>query len=430
MRTGMMVAGIVVGIAVLTIVIAIGEGAQRRVSSSLERVGLGEVIIVMSTNRGGMPGSEQMQSGGQSMQSSGQSMQSGAQSMQSGGQEASVSQERSLESSRQGSESTLTAGDVDALRQISGVNLVSPFFRERDLEVSYASQSHVTELYGVEPGWEWLNNWVVAQGSFFTEQELDAANRVVILGQTAVDYLFPPGEDPVGASIRIQNANFEVIGVFEAKGTGSSGKDTDDLVVIPATTFSERLIRRANYDQILVQPAKADSIKMVAGDVQAVLQQEHGIAPQAEDDFSLRIPTEMMQMRQGLSDTMKIFLWIAALISMGIGGIVIMNIMLVSVGERTREIGLRKALGARQQDIRNQFLFEALAVSLLGGFLGVFAGLGGASLVQVFAGMPTVVSWNVILAGALFSTSVGVIFGLQPAKKAALLDPVEALRSE
>lgn len=415
LRTALMVAGIVIGIAVLTVIFAIGEGAQARVSQSLERMGTEDLIIVMSRDRGGIPGG----GGGGGMPGGGQEQQ--GQKQGEGG--------ISGGSSGIQQESTLTARDVEAIRQINGINLVSPVFTERDSEINFGSQAHTTVLYGVEPGWEQLNNWVLQSGSFFTGYEVDAAERVVVLGQTVANILFGAGVDPIGESIRIRNTVFEVTGVFEPKGAGSMGRDADDIAVIPFATFS-RLLNRSTYDQILLQPANMGNVNRVAEEVTAVLREEHRLGPQDEVNFGVRIPVELMQLRQGLSDTMKIFLAIAALIALVVGGVVIMNIMLVSVGERTKEIGLRKAVGAREKDILTQFMIEAVTVSLLGGLIGVFAGLIGSWFVRVFAQMPTAVSWKVILVAAFFSVLVGIIFGLQPAKKAASLDPVKALRSE
>lgn len=410
LRTALMVTGIVVGIAILTVIVAVGEGAQARVDRNLERMGVADVILITSGSGGGIPG------GGTGDPRSGQG----------GGQD---SQRGAAGGYPGGGSSSLTPQDLDAIRQVTGVRAAIVVFRERAVETRYGSQSHETILYGVKTGWDNLNNWEIAQGNFLSDQEVAAAERVVVVGSTVAEKLFG-AENPIGQSIRIQNVNFEIIGVFNSKGAGAMGQDTDDLAVIPATTFSERLYKRTNYDTIQVRPDNPGKINEVAEDITLVLRDMHGIVPPAADDFNVRIPAELLQIRQGISSTMKIFFAFASLISLVVGGVVIMNIMLISVGERTKEIGLRKALGARKKDIMTQFLAETVVVSLLGGFFGVVAGIGGSWLVRVLAQIPTVVSWKVIALATVFSILVGILFGLQPAKKAGSLHPVDALRNE
>lgn len=413
MRSALMAAGIVVGITVLTIIFAIGAGAQARVGTALERVGIGNVIIVTSRSGGGM------MIGTRGGPGEGTRIMPGT--------------------SQQGvsppgmPESPLTAADVSALRQLNGVEIVSPVSSQRNVEIRFGAQIYTTDLYGVEPGWERLTNREIARGRFFTESEMEMAERVVVLGQTVVDELFAEGEDPLGQAIRIGKTSFEVIGIFAAKsleGMIVRGMTSDDVAVIPITTFNRSVSKDSAYSSILVQPTNVNKISAISEEMRKALRQERRIGPGDDEDFGITIPREVVQTRLGISGTMTIFLAVASIISLAVGGVLIMNIMLVSVGERAREIGLRKALGARKKDILKQFLLEAVAVSLVGGIIGIISGAAGSALVEFFTGMPVVVSWSVVLSGAFFAVLVGILFGLQPARKAAALNPVEALRSE
>jgi len=408
MRSVLMIAGIVVGITVLTIVLAVGTGAQQRVQTIIKGVGIGDVIIVSSRP--------------------------GAMGAQVGGGSAGVPPTTTTIRG-QHQESALTIEDVEALRQINGVKTVSTIAMEREVNIKFGSHTYTTGLYGVEPGWEELTNQKIAHGSFFTERELEMAERVVVLGQTVANNLFTGGEDPLGQTIRIENTPFEVVGVFESRDLEGMtirirGMTSDDIAVIPGTTFHQRFSGDSVYSSILVQPTSVRNIGEISEKVRQVLRQARGLSADDDDNFGITIPAEAIGMRLGISDTMMIFLVVAGLISLGIGGVVIMNIMLVSVGERTREIGLRKALGARKKDILKQFLLEAVVVSLVGGIIGIISGAVGSALVEFFTGMPVVVSWSVILGGAFFAVLVGIVFGLKPAQRAAALNPVDALRSE
>ncbi len=340
---------------------------------------------------------------------------------------------------RQGSETSiaLTLEDAEAIqREVPGVVAVSPEVKVKLHAVS-AIRNWKAEIYGNSPEYFDIRQWTLAAGELFTDQDVRAGNTVAVLGSVAAQELF--GEElPVGETFRIQNVPFTVIGVLEAKGETASGDDQDDSIIIPITTAMQRLIGRRTaligLRRINIEAASPEVMPEMVVQITRLLRQRHDIDPSIKDEqieeFKIKSQLELAEAATASTRTMTLLLAGIASVSLLVGGIGIMNIMLVSVTERTREIGIRMALGAYPRDIRQQFLVEALTLSCLGGLLGIAAGLAGANVAAAMQHWPAVISLDSILIAFLFSGAVGVFFGFYPARKAAQLDPIEALRYE
>jgi len=330
-----------------------------------------------------------------------------------------------------GSASRLSDSDVEALRSdVPSVAYVSASNRS-NAQVVYGNANWATSIQGAEIDWPFIRSWNVASGQFFTEQDNRTSAKVCVLGSTVAQQLFGD-EDPVGKMVRIKNIPFRVVGVLEPKGGSVMGQDQDDIVVAPYQTVQKRLSRQQSVGMILASAASDESVEAARQEITALLRQRHRINPAMgqEDDFAVRSQTEMLAQAEMQSKTMSWLLWSIAGVSLLVGGIGIMNIMLVSVTERTREIGVRMAIGARGADIRAQFLVEAVVLAILGGSVGVGFGVGIQKLVGRFAGWPVVVDLRAIALAFFFSAIVGVLFGFWPALKASRLDPITALRYE
>ncbi|BBB92172.1 MAG TPA: ABC transporter permease [Methylomusa anaerophila] len=328
-----------------------------------------------------------------------------------------------------GSNISLTLRDSQAIaREIPGVGLVAPgVFRQ--YQVVYGNKNWVTLVQGTTPEFIGVRNFNLEKGTFFTFKDVDTRARVMVLGKVAADNLF--GEiNPVGKTVRINKAPFRVIGVLEAKGQSPSGHDLDDLAVIPITTAQERVMGITYLNSISVTAAGADVIDQVQADITGLLRTRHRIAANTTDDFTVRNLTSIMATADETSKTITLLLGNIAAISLLVGGIGIMNIMLVSVTERTREIGIRKALGATYRNILFQFLIEAGVIGVTGGIMGIGLGIAGSRIIAAVAHWNTVISFASIFLAFGFSVGIGLFFGLYPARKAALLDPIEALRYE
>jgi putative ABC transport system permease protein len=269
----------------------------------------------------------------------------------------------------------------------------------------------------------------VDSGDFISDEDVRGLARVVLLGQTVARELFGDA-DPVGETVRIENVASKVKGVMAKKGASPEGGDLDDRVTIPITTFARRLYNVTYLSNIVVQLQDVSRMPETAAAITKLLRERHHIVPPKQDDFGVRTPEGMVKVFAGTTQTLTLFLGIVSAIALLVGGLVIMNIMLVSVGERTREIGLRRAMGARRKDILTQFLAEALVVSVSGGVIGTALGILGTLIVRVATKTPAVVSWQALGLSAFFSITIGVVFGVHPARRAAFLDPVEALRTE
>jgi len=326
-------------------------------------------------------------------------------------------------------ESTLTVQDIDAIRnECPSVAYVSPSVREA-AQVVAGDLNWGTSVYGVDVDWPLIRAWNVADGDFFTDVDVRTAARVAVLGATVADNLFPAG-DAVGSSIRIKNVPFRVAGVLDRKGGNMMGQDQDDQIIAPYTTVMKQLQGRARIGQVLISARSAAAVAQAQIEIEALLRQRHRIPPGQESDFTMRSQEEIASTSAQTSKTLSILLGSAAAISLLVGGIGIMNIMLVSVTERTREIGIRLAIGAKGKHVLLQFLLEAMALSIVGGAIGVALGLLVPNLVSRFAGLPTQVSPGSVLLAFAFAAAIGIFFGFYPARKASRLDPIDALRYE
>ncbi len=384
LRSMLTALGIIIGVGAVIAVVSIGNGAKKQIEAQISSLGQNIVTV--------FPGSSS-----------------------SGGSRGGS-----------GSMSTLTPEDADAIkREINGVVAVSASVRDRQQIIANGLNWNTT-INGESPDIVSIRTWEIQSGAFFTEADVKSTAKVAVIGKTVVDQLFP-GEDPVGQTIRIRNLPFKVIGVLKPKGFNFFGSDQDDVVMVPYTSAMRRVTRRTNLSSIYIQAATPELMSIIQEDVSSLLQQRRA---GREPDFTVRNQQELAETATKQSETMTLLLSIIAGVSLLVGGIGIMNIMLVSVTERTREIGIRLAIGAHDSDIRLQFLIEAVALSLLGGALGIASGIGLSQLVANNYGIPAEVSILSIVLAFGFSACVGILFGFYPAYKASQLDPIDALRFE
>lgn len=292
-----------------------------------------------------------------------------------------------------------------------------------------AERSWGSQVFGVNTSFTTIRNWGIANGQMFTDQDYRSGNKVCVLGSTVALNLFP-GIDAVGQIIRIQNVPFRVSGVLEQKGQLASGQDQDDIIIIPYTTFQKRLGVSREIDYIYVSVRTAQDMPAAIEEIREILRNAHRIPPWGDDDFSIRTQEQVNELAKSISKTVSVLMFIVASISLVVGGIGIMNIMLVSVTERTREIGIRMAVGATEKDILLQFLVEAIVLSLMGGIIGLIIGIVTGQLLVLFTGWNVIVTLASVLVSMGFSAGVGIFFGFYPARKAASLNPIEALRFE
>jgi putative ABC transport system permease protein len=325
--------------------------------------------------------------------------------------------------------SNLTEEDAEAIRrECPAVAYVSPNIRTAGQmlagELNWSSQ-----VYGVGIDWPFIRSWNVNQGGFFTDSDVRSGAKVAVIGTTVADNLFPNG-DAVGSIVRIKNVPFRVVGVLEKKGGSMMGSDQDDMVVAPYTTVMKRLMGQNRLGMLIASAASADDVQDAMDQIDALLRQRHRIAPGGDADFMLRSQEEMAKANQQQVNIMRNLLLGIAIVSLFVGGIGIMNIMLVSVTERTREIGIRMAIGARGRHVLLQFLFEAITLSVFGGLIGVLFGVGVATFIEKFLKWPMVVSPTAIVVAFVVAATIGIFFGFYPARKASRLDPIDALRYE
>ncbi len=389
MRSLLTALGIIIGVACVVATIGIGEGARVQAESQLQSLGTNFLMIFPGTTTS-----------------------SGARS-------------------GWGSNSKLSEQDVDAIRQeVSSVSYVSASIRTV-AQVVYGNQNWSTSIQGGEVDWTAIRSWNVAEGQFFTDADNRAAAKVCVLGRTVATTLFGD-EDPIGKMIRIKNIPFRVVGVLEPKGGSMMGQDQDDTVIAPYQTVRKKIMGTTAVGMIMTAVSSPEFVSQAQDEISALLRQRHKINKAAgqEDDFMIRSQTEMLAQAEQQSRTMAVLLWSIAGVSLLVGGIGIMNIMLVSVTERTREIGVRMAIGAKGSDIRAQFLVEAVVLAVAGGLVGIGLGVGIQQAVAKFAGWPVLVSSTSVSLAFLFSALIGVTFGFYPALKASRLDPIEALRYE
>ncbi|PYJ63510.1 MAG: multidrug ABC transporter substrate-binding protein [Verrucomicrobia bacterium] len=389
LRSGLTALGIIIGVGAVITMVGIGNGAKAQVEAQV--ASLGQNVIQVSAGSS----------------SSHSSVRLGL-----------------------GSSSTLTVDDADALeREIADVVVVSPEVRITT-QVVAGNRNWSTQIYGESPDYFSIRQWPLEDGAIFTEQDVRGATKVAVIGSLAAEELFGD-EDPVGEIVRIKNVPFTVVGVLTSKGASASGSDQDDDIIIPYTSAMKRVIgQQTNLRRINVQAADADALEEVETQITALLRQRHHIETGKDDDFIVRDQQEIAEAATATARTMTLLLGAVAGVSLIVGGIGIMNIMLVSVVERTREIGIRLAVGARSRDILRQFLMEAFALSSIGGGIGIVLGISASECLSLVAEWPTLVSLEAVVIAFLFSAAVGIFFGFYPARKASLLDPIEALRYE
>jgi putative ABC transport system permease protein len=387
LRTGLTMLGMIIGVAAVITLVAMGNGAQSVIEDQIKGAGTNMITI----NAGNFT------SGGVRQGS--------------------------------GAASTLTEADADAIRmEIADVQYIAAGVQQR-AQVVAGNQNWFTRIQGTDVDLPLIRAWPTKTGAFFSPQDVQGAAKVAVLGSTVNDQLFGPEVDPVGQVIRIRNQPFKVIGVMSSKGQGM-GEDMDDQILAPYTTVQKKLLGINYIQSITVSAATAEGTTRVADSIAVVLRTRHGIAPGGDDDFIIRTLEEMADVRTQAMGTMTTLLAGIAGVSLIVGGIGIMNIMLVSVTERTREIGLRMAIGAKGRDVLLQFLVEAIALSLIGGGLGIALGFGLAEGMQRWMSWPAKVPPNAVAVAFGFAAATGVFFGFYPAQKAARLDPIDALRFE
>jgi putative ABC transport system permease protein len=329
----------------------------------------------------------------------------------------------------QGNSTTMTPEDATAIKALPGVQYAAAGAQTRG-QIIAGNQNWSTQVQGTDVDLPLIRSWATKYGAFFTTADVTGAQKVAVLGTVVSDTLFGPDVDPTGQIIRIRSQPFKVIGVMASKGQSSMGQDQDDTIFTPYTTVMKKLQGQHNINNVTVSAASGDAIQETAETIRAALRTRHKIQPGDADDFMVRTLEEMASVQTETTKTMTTLLASIAGVSLLVGGIGIMNIMLVSVTERTREIGLRMAIGARGKDVLLQFLVEAIVISLIGGLIGIALGFGLAAAVQKFMEWPAVISPNAIALAFGFAGITGVFFGFYPARKAAGLDPIEALRFE
>ncbi|HEX4014962.1 MAG TPA: ABC transporter permease [Candidatus Cybelea sp.] len=379
--------GIVIGVAAVIVTVAIGVGARTSVQQSINSLGSNLIVV--------QPGSV---------------TQSGAKTGFGGA-------------------STLTPDDGLAIVKLPGVAAVSPMVSVRT-QVVAGSNNWQTTIGGVAPSYTFIRSWPLAAGRFISEGDVGSAAKVAVLGQTVVGQLFPDGSSPLGQTVIVKGAPFTVVGTLAALGQSGLGQDQDDTVLIPYTSAMERLTGLTTVNSLMVSAASATQIDGVQQSVTQLLEQRHRIVPPATDDFQVRNLQSIAQAASQTGTVMELLLAGVAAVSLIVGGIGIMNIMLVSVTERTREIGLRMSVGARGASILRQFLAESIVLSTIGGILGIVAGAAGTLAVAMFTHWPMTIPPQWIFASVAFSAMVGIFFGYYPARQAAQLNPIEALRFE
>jgi putative ABC transport system permease protein len=387
LRSTLTALGIIIGVGAVIAMVGIGTGAKSQVEAQIASLGQ-NVVLVFSGNFSS----------------------SGARSGWGGA-------------------GTMTVEDADAIaREVPGVVAVSPEVRGRQ-QVLANGLNWNTQVLGESTEYLDIRDWPLEDGAMFTDQDVRGAGKVCIIGKTIGSQLFP-NEDIVGKSLRIRNIPFKILGVLAPKGLSVMGTDQDDVVIVPYTSMMKRIDRRTNINSINVQSASSDVSSKVQRDIGDLLRQRHRLGQGRDDDFTIRGQQEIADAATATTRVMTVLLGAIASVSLIVGGIGIMNIMLVSVTERTREIGIRMAVGAHGRDILLQFLIEAITLSSLGGVIGILSGIGSAKLLSAMAGWPILISVSSVMLAFFFSTAVGVFFGFYPARKASRLDPIDALRYE
>ncbi len=391
LRAGLTMLGIIIGVGAVIAMVSIGQGAKAAVQAQVASMGTNVIIILPgATTVGGVRGG-------------------------------------------QGGAVTLTVSDAHDLKKKVPLLNETAWAKRDVMQIVYGNLNWNGPVNGVSPGYLTIRDWGYTSGGPITQADLDTAARVALVGRTVVENLFEPGEEPVGSTIRIKNVPFRVIGVLAPKGQSAQGSDQDDIIFIPFTTAERKVLGTQFLGSVGALFASTDRPEDLLQAVEAIremLRARHRLQPEQPDDFTIRTQVDIGRVQEGTSQTLTLMMFAVASISLLVGGIGIMNILLVSVTERTREIGIRMAVGAKRRHILTQFLIEAMTLSLIGGLLGIVLGILVARATTTVAGWPTIISAESILVAFLFSLAVGLFFGLYPARKAARLNPIEALRYE
>ena len=387
LRTLLTMLGMIIGVGAVIAMVSIGNGAKSQIEAQIASMGQNVVLVFSgSFNRGGAR-------------------------------------------SGWGGAGTLTVEDAEAIqREIQGVTVISPESRTR-AQIAAGNQNWNTSIQGESTDYFDIRQWPLSAGTIFTEQDVRNANKVAVIGKTIADQMFP-GEDPIGQIVRVKNVPFIVVGMLIPKGLSVQGQDQDDLMIMPYTSVMKRVQKVTTLNTIIVQTAKPTLLNPVQQQIIELLRQRHKITPGKDDDFTVRNQQEIAEMATAQSKTMTALLAGVAVISLVVGGIGIMNIMLVSVTERTREIGIRMAIGARGRDILLQFLVEAVTLGVIGGVVGIGGGILASKGLAAQRNWPVLIPPEWIVYAFLFSAAVGIFFGFYPARKASKLDPIDALRYE
>jgi putative ABC transport system permease protein len=391
LRAGLTMLGIVIGVGAVIAMVSIGEGAKAAVAQRVASMGTNMIIILPgSITAGGVHGG-------------------------------------------QGSRVTLTMSDGLDLKKRVPLLRDTGWAKRDVMQIVNGNRNWNAPVNGISPSYLTIRDWSYESGGPFTQLEADTAARVALIGQTVVENLFDPGEEPVGTVIRIKNVPFRVVGVLAPKGQSAQGFDQDDIIFIPFSTAERKVFGTqflGSVGALFASTERMDDLDPAVTQIREALRLRHRLQPDQEDDFTIRTQVDIGKVQEGTSETLTVMLFAIASVSLLVGGIGIMNILLVSVTERTREIGVRMAVGAKRRHILMQFLIEAMTLSLVGGCIGILFGVLGARLTTVIAGWPTIISGDTIAAAFFFSLAVGLFFGLYPANRAARLNPIDALRYE
>jgi len=389
MRASLTMLGVIIGVSAVIAMVSIGQGASASVQAQIDSIGTNLLFISAGAQNVGGVRSGTGDSG----------------------------------------TNTLTVEDLDAVKlEVPSVSMVTPAVNARSQLVS-GNANWNTSVQGVSEQYPDIRKWTVQNGAFFTDADVRTAARVIVIGQTVGDNLFA-GMDPVGQTVRVMNLPFRVVGVMARKGQDPQGRDQDDISFAPYTTVQKKVLGSPRVQIAYVSAISQDATYTAQSQITDLLRQRHKLAASEADDFSVRNMTDVADAANATSKTMTILLACIAGVSLLVGGIGIMNIMLVSVTERTREIGIRMAIGARSSAVRSQFLIESIVLSLTGGLIGIALGIIVSLAIPKMLGWPTLVSTMAIIGSVIFSAAVGIFFGYYPARKAAALDPIEALRYE
>jgi putative ABC transport system permease protein len=389
MRAILTMLGIIIGVGAVIAMVSIGQGAQASVQAQIESIGTNLLFVSAGAQNVGGVRSGTGDSG----------------------------------------TNTLSVEDLDAIkREVPSVSMVTPTVNSRT-QLVVGNMNWNTSLQGVSEQYPEVRKWTIQSGSFFTDADVRTAARVIVIGQTIADNLFP-GMDPVGQTLRVANLPFRVTGVMIRKGQDQQGRDQDDIAFAPYTTVQKKVLGSPRLQIAYASAISQDATYTAQEQITELLRQRHKLGTNEPNDFTVRNMTDIAEAANETNNTMTLLLACIASVSLLVGGIGIMNIMLVSVTERTREIGIRMAIGARSSAVRSQFLIESIVLSLTGGFIGIVLGVAVSLSIPKFLGWPTLVSSLAIIGSVIFSAAVGIFFGYYPARKAAGLDPIEALRYE